>query len=151
MSDPIIIQTWEAIATQIEQDYSAGYSGLDLTDRVRKEKYQRSPEPDSVYVVFVDQEQQNGNALTRYKGSMVFQIYCFASGGSIYDRIKKAIQLGADCHNSILADRTLGLTAGRIDNLILKVASYAGEKFGFNTMGICVIQVEVEFQSDRGL
>ena len=149
--NPIIIEVWDAITSQIAGDYSEGYSGLDITNKVKQEKYQRSPEPDSVYVVFVDQEQQNGNALTSYRGSMIFQIVCFATGGSIYDRIKKAIQLGADCHNAILADRTLGLSAGRIDNLILKVASYAGEKFGFNTMGICVVEVEVQFQSNRGL
>lgn len=148
---PIILEVWDAIKTQIEDDYSSGYSGLDLTGRVFQGRFIEAPLVGSAYVVFVDQTEQNGAVLTRYQGQLRFQIFCFNYGQNNYERTANAIKLGADVHNSLIADRTLALSAGRIDNIIVSTAALDGDEFGMNQLGISLIEVQVAFQSDRGI
>jgi hypothetical protein len=82
---------------------------------------------------------------------MVFQLYCFTSGSNNYERTKKAVQLGADIQNRILEDRTLGLTAGRVDNIVIQSTAVDGDRYGFNQLGICILEATIDFVSDRGL
>lgn len=148
---PIILEVWDAIKTKIAVDYSAGYSGLDLSGKVFQGRFTEAPLVGSAYIAFIDQVEQNGQALTRYQGELRFQVYCFNYGKNNYKRTSAAIKLGADVHNALLADRTLGLAAGRIDNIIVSTAALDGDEFGLNTMGIAVLEIQVFFQSDRGI
>lgn len=148
---PIIIEVWDAIKTQIEVDFTSGYSGLDLSGRVFQGQFTDAPLTGSAYIAFIDQVEQNGQVLTRYQGEMRYQIYCFNYGANNYDRTSAAVKLGADVHNAILADRTLGLTAGRIDNIIVSTTALDGAEFGLNTVGVAVLNIQVFFQSDQGI
>jgi|SRR5210317_977102 len=151
MPSPIIVETWEALATRSAFDYSSGYSGLNMEEAIYKGRFVEAPAVPSVYIGFISQTQQNGTTLTRYQGSMVFQLYCFTSGSNNYERTKKAVQLGADIQNRILEDRTLGLTAGRVDNIVIQSTAVDGERYGFNQLGICILEATIDFVSDRGL
>lgn len=151
MPSPIILETWEALATRSAFDYSSGYSGLNMEEAIYKGRFVEAPAVPSVYIGFISQTQQNGTTLTRYQGSMVFQLYCFTSGSNNYERTKKAVQLGADIQNRILEDRTLGLTAGRVDNIVIQSTAVDGDRYGFNQLGICILEATIDFVSDRGL
>ena len=151
MPSSIINEVWNAIKTKIAVDYSGGYSGVDLSDRVFQGWFQDAPLTPSAYIGFLDQDQQNGTVLTRYQGSIRYQIYCFHYGQNNFERVANAVDLGSDVQNALLEDRTLGLDPGRIDNIVCKTAALDGDKFGFSTIGVCVIEVLIQFQSDRGL
>lgn len=148
---PIVLEVWNAIKTKIEINYAAEYSGLNLTDRVFQGRFTDAPLSGSAYIAFIDQKEQNGPSLTRYQGEMKYQVYCFNYGKNNYERTSNAIKLGADVHNAILADRTLGLSAGRIDNIIVSTAALDGDEFGLSTLGIAIVEIQVFFQSDRGV
>lgn len=147
---PIVLEVWDAITTQIAVDYAAGYSGLDLSNAVFQGRFTDAPIIGSAYVAFVDSTESDGQVLTRYQGTLRFQVYCFNFGASNYARTASAIKLGADVHNSLTSDRTLGLSSGRIDNIIVEMAALDGDEFGMNTMGIAILDIRVIFQSDRG-
>jgi len=153
MPTPIIVETWNALATRSAHDYSGAgdYSGLDMSLAIYKGRFAEAPAVPSVYIGYISQTQENGTALTRYQGTMTFQLYCFASGSNNYDRTVNAVNLGADVQNRILEDRTLGLTAGRIDNIVFQSATVDGDRYGFNQVGVCILQAEISFVSDRGL
>jgi hypothetical protein len=147
---PIVLEVWDAIKTKIAVNYAAGYSGLDLSSSVFQGRFTDAPLVGSAYVAFVDSTESNGQVLTRYQGTLRYQVYCFNYGSNNYDRTASAIKLGADVHNSLTADRTLGLASGRIDNIIVEMAALDGDEFGMNTMGIAILDIRVIFQSDRG-
>jgi len=151
MPTPIIQEVWEALETKSAHDFTDGYSGLDMTLAIYKGRFVEAPAIPSVYIGFISSTQQNGTTLTRYQGDLVFQLYCFTSGSNNYDRTKKAVQLGADIHNRILEDRTLGLTAGRIDNIVIQSTAVDGDRYGFNQLGVCILQATISFVSDRGV
>ena len=148
---PIILEVWNAIKTKIEVDFASDYSGLDLTGRVFQGRFTDAPIVGSAYIAFIDETERNGPSLTRYQGDIRYQIYCFNYGSNNYTRTSAAIKLGADVHNALLADRTLGLAAGRIDNIIVQTAALDGDEFGLNSIGIAVLELTVQFQSDRGI
>lgn len=151
MPTPIITETWDALATRCATDFSGGYSGIDLTEAVYKGRFAEAPAIPSVYIGFISQTQTNGTTLTRYQGTMTFQLYCFTSGSNNYERTDRAVKLGADVQNRILEDRTLGLTAGRIDNIVVQSAAIDGDRYGFNQAGVCILEATITFVSDRGL
>lgn len=151
MPSPIIIEVWDALATRSAFDFSSGYSGLNMEQAIYKGRFVEAPAVPSVYIGYISGTQQNGTTLTRYQGDLVFQMYCFTSGSNNYDRTKKAVELGADLQNRILEDRTLGLTAGRVDNIVIASTAVDGDRYGFNQLGVCVLQVTVSFVSDRGI
>ena len=151
MPTPIIVETWNALETRAKHDYSSGYSGLNMTLAVYKGRFAEAPAIPSVYIGFIQQTQQNGTTLTRYQGDMTFQLYCFASGSNNYDRTKAAVNLGADVQNRILADRTLGMTPGRIDNIVIRSSAVDGDRYGFNQCGVCILEATISFVSDRGI
>lgn len=148
---PIVLEVWDALKTQIAVDYTASYSGLDLTSRVFQGRFQDAPLVGAAYVAFVDSSEESGQVLTRYQGTLRFQIYCFNYGDTNYNRTANAIKLGADVHNSLTADRTLGLSPGRIDNIIVATAALDGDEFGMSTLGIAILDIQIRFQSDRGI
>lgn len=151
MPTPIIVEVWDALATRSAFDYSEGYSGLNMEEAIYKGRFVEAPAIPSVYIGYISGTQQNGTTLTRYQGDLTFQLYCFTSGSNNYDRTKKAVELGADIQNRILEDRTLGLTAGRVDNIVIASTAVDGDRYGFNQTGVCILQATVSFVSDRGI
>lgn len=151
MPTPIIVEVWDALATRSAFDYSSGYSGLNMEEAIYKGRFVEAPAIPSVYIGYISGTQQNGTTLTRYQGDLTFQLYCFTSGSNNYDRTKKAVELGADIQNRILEDRTLGLTAGRVDNIVIASTAVDGDRYGFNQTGVCILQATVSFVSDRGI
>ena len=148
---PFVLEVWNAIKTRIATNYAGGFSGLDMTNKVFQGSFAEAPLTPSCYVYFIDSTEQNGQVLTRYQGTARFQVYCFTAGVNNYERAQKAIKLGADVQKQITDDRTLGLTPGRVDNVICSLASLDGDRFGMNTTGIAIVQVDVAFQSDSGV
>ena len=148
---PIIIEVWNAIKTKIAVDYATGYSGIDLTNRVFQGKFTDAPLISSAYITFIEQTESNGTALTQYQGDMRFQIYCFNYGKNNFERATNALKLGADIHNALISDRTLGLSAARIDNIIVETAFLDGDEFGLSNTGIAILETRIHFVSDKGI
>ncbi|MBG89538.1 MAG: hypothetical protein CMO80_21945 [Verrucomicrobiales bacterium] len=101
-------------------------------------------------VFLVDSLEETGPVLTRYSGNMVFEIYAFAGGGTLIQRMDRALQLGADIINSLTSDRSLGL-AGQTDDILCSISALDGDRFGIPGAGVAFIQATVTFQSDRGV
>ena len=151
-SDPVFLSTYKALATKIAADYAAGYSGLDLSvaGSVVRGIIPEAPILPFASIFFVETAENAGPVLTRYSGTMTFEIYAFAGGDSITERADAAIRLGADCMNAITADRSLGL-AGAIDDVLCNFTHLEGDRIGVPYAGVAFIQCQVTFQADRGV
>tara|TARA_Y100001963_G_scaffold89819_1_gene123985 strand:- start:3299 stop:3751 length:453 start_codon:yes stop_codon:yes gene_type:complete len=150
MPDSVFVATWKKIAQIIEADYTSGYSGLNLTGRVIRGTLPEAPIIPYAAVFLIDSVENAGPVLTRYSGTMEFEIYVFAGGGDLAERTDNALQLAADVMNQLTADRSLGLS-GKIDDIVNSVAALDGDRFGIDKTGVAFIKSIVTFQSDRGV
>ncbi|MAF25762.1 hypothetical protein CL634_09350 [bacterium] len=149
-SDPVYLEAWKKIAELIGVDYAAGYSGLDLTDRVLRGSMPEAPVVPSACIFMFDVKEDFGQVLTRYQAEITYEIYAFCGGSSLEDRIDTAARLGADMINSLTSDRTLGL-AGKIDDVLCSFLAMDGDRYGIDGMAIAYLEIKVKFQSDRGV
>ena len=150
MPDAVFVKTWKAIQTAIAVNYAAGYSGLNLTNRVIRGAIPEAPMLPYASIFLLDNVETAGPVLTRYSGKMIFEIYAFAAGSDVTSRTDNALNLGADIINALTADRSLGL-AGAIDDLICSIAALDGDRLGVPSSGVAFLNVSVTFQSDRGV
>jgi|TARA_R100000084_G_scaffold50680_1_gene21115 hypothetical protein len=153
MSSPII-QIEDKIKTLIGVDYAAGYSGLNLTDRVIIGEVPDPPMIPFATVQFVDfiEESSGPQALGRYRGTVEFNIICFCAGTSAHvsTRRAQAINLSSDIIKALTADRLLGFTSGIVDDIRCSFLARDGDKLGIPNCGIGYIRVIVDRQTDRG-
>ena len=151
-SDPVFLKAYKALATKIAADYSSGYSGLYMTatGRVIRGIIPEAPILPFASIFFVETSESAGPVLTRYSGTMTFEIYAFAGGDTITERADAAVRLGADMMNAINTDRSLGL-AGAIDDVVCNFTHLEGDRIGVPHAGVAFVQALVTFQSDRGV
>ena len=152
MADSPIIKIEDAIKTTIAADYSSGYSGLDLQNRVVIGEVTEPPYIPYATVKFVDFIEEAGQALGRYQGEAEFSIICYVGGTSsaIDSRRQAAVNLASDIIKAITADRLLGFTDGIVDDVNCSFLARDGDKFGIPNVGIAYIQLRVKRQTDRG-
>ena len=152
MSDSPIIRIEDALKTIIAVDYSAAYSGLNLTIRVVIGEATEAPQVPSATVQFIDFNEDFGQSMGRFQGGAEFNIVCFAAGtdATIDRRRKQAINLASDIIRSITADRVLGFTDGIVDDVRCSFLARDGDKLGIPNVGIGYIRVLVTRQTDRG-
>lgn len=149
-SDPVFLEAFKKIETLIGVDFLGGYSGFDLTGRVKRGIMPQAPMIPSACVFMFDIKEEFGRTLGRYRSEIVFEIYGFCGGASLQDRMDNACRLGADLINALTADRTLGL-AGKTDDVICNFSALEGDRFSIEGVGISYIEVKVTFQSARGV
>ena len=149
-SDPVYLEAFKKIADLIGVDFAAGYSGFDLTGRVKRGIMPQAPMIPSACVFMFDIKEDFGQTLDRYRSEIVFEIYGFCGGSSLEDRMDNACRLGADLINALTADRSLGL-AGKTDDVICNFSALEGDRFSIEGVAIAYIEAKVTFQSDRGV
>ena len=66
MSDIIHVQVLSRLKTLTGADFSSGFSGLDLSDRVVIGAVVNAPQVPSASIVFIDTIEQQGRTLGRY-------------------------------------------------------------------------------------
>jgi len=152
MSDSPIIRIENALKTIIGVDYSSGYSGLDLTDRVVIGEATDAPQIPSASVQFIDFVEDHGQALGRYQGDAEFSIVAYSPGQSmaVDSRRQQAINLASDIIKAITANRLLGFSDGIVDDVRLSFLARDGDKLGIPNVGIAYIRLLVTRQTDRG-
>lgn len=138
------------LKTLVSSDFSGGYSGLDLSDRVVIGAVVSAPQIPSANIVFIDTIEQQGRTLGRYVGESVYQIVCYAGGSNLESRIQNAMNLAGDIQKAITSDRTLGLS-GLTEDVIVNFTSLDGEEYGISNAGISLLEVRVSHQSQFGV
>jgi len=152
MSDSPIIRIEDAIKTIIAADFSSGFSGLDLTNRVIIGESPDLPQIPSATVQFIDFIEEHGQALGRYQGDAEFSIVVYTPGSSsaVDSRRKQAINLASDIIKALTANRLLGFSDGIVDDVRLSFLARDGDKVGIPNVGIAYIRLLVTRQTDRG-
>ena len=150
---PVIENTvMNRLKVVIAQDYTAGFSGYDLSadGSVTTGAVDLAGMIPSASIVYVDTIEAQGRSLGRYQGTMRFQIIAFAGGSSISDRISNALNLAGDVSKSITEDRSLGL-AGTIEDVLISRTSLDGQEMGIPAVGISMIELKVTFSNQFGV
>jgi hypothetical protein len=152
MPDSPIIRIENAIKSTIAADYSSGYSGLDLTDRVIIGAATDAPQIPSATVQFIDFIEQHGQALGRYQGDAEFSIVAYVAGTTslVDSRRQQAINIASDIIKAITANRLLGFSDGIVDDVQCSFLARDGDKVGIPNVGIAYIRLLVTRQTDRG-
>lgn len=136
----------------IAQDYSAGFSGYDLSaaGSVTVGAVDLAGFIPSASIVFVDTIEAQGRSLGRYQGTMRFQIVVFAGGTSISDRVSNALNLAGDVSKAITEDRTLGLS-GVIQDVLISRTALDGQEMGIPAVGVGMLELSVTFSNEFGV
>ena len=152
MSDSPIIRIEDAIKSTIAADYSTGFSGLDLQNRVIIGETPDLPQIPSATVQFIDFIEEHGQALGRYQGDAEFSIVAYTPGTTtaVDSRRKQAINLASDIIKAITANRLLGFTDRSVDDVRCSFLARDGDKVGIPNVGIAYIRLLVTRQTDRG-
>jgi hypothetical protein len=150
MSDIVHVTILNKLKTLVNSDFSSGFSGVNLSDRVVIGAVLSAPQVPSASIVFIDTIEQQGRTLGRYIGESVYQIVCYAGGDILESRIKNAMNLAGDIQKAITSDRTLGLS-GLTEDVIVNFTALDGEEYGINNTGISLLEVRVSHQSLYGV
>lgn len=150
MSDIVHVAILNRLKVLVSADFSSGFSGLDLSDRVVIGAVVNAPQVPSASIVFIDTIEQQGRTLGRYIGESVYQIVCYAGGSNLETRIQTAMNLAGDIQKAITSDRTLGLS-GLTQDVIVNFTSLDGEEYGISNTGISLLEVRVSHQSQYGV
>ena len=136
----------------IAQDYTAGFSGYDLSaaGSVITGAVDLAGVIPSASIVYVDTIEAQGRSLGRYMGTMRFQIIVFSGGTSISDRISNALNLAGDVSKSITEDRSLQL-AGTIEDVLISRTALDGQEMGIPAVGISMMELKVTFSNQFGV
>tara|TARA_Y100000592_G_scaffold14033_1_gene19865 strand:+ start:8799 stop:9254 length:456 start_codon:yes stop_codon:yes gene_type:complete len=148
-SEAIQVAILNRLLSIIATDYSSGFSGYDLSNKV---VFGATVGPNivpSANLTYIDTIEQQGRTLGRYVGESVFQIVCYAGGGDIKERITNSLNLGGDIQKAITIDRTIGLS-GRTEDVIVNMTATDGEEYGISQCGICLLEVRITHQSQYG-
>tara|TARA_R100000654_G_scaffold25316_2_gene48743 strand:+ start:497 stop:946 length:450 start_codon:yes stop_codon:yes gene_type:complete len=144
------VQILNRIKTIISQDYSSGFSGLDISSNVVIGATINAPIVPSANITYIDTIEQQGRTLGRYFGESVYQIICYAGGSSLSERLENVLNLANDIKKSITIDRTLGLS-GATEDVLVNLTATDGEEFGISQTGVALLEVRVSRQRDLGV
>jgi len=150
MADIIHVQVLNRLKVLVSADFSSGFSGLDLQNRVVIGALLHAPQVPSASIVFVDTIEQQGRTLGRYIGESVYQIVCYAGGTDLETRLQNAMNLAGDIQKAITSDRTLGLS-GLTQDVLVNYTSQDGEEYGISNTAISLLEVRVTHQSKFGV
>lgn len=149
MSNTIQVTIINRLKAIVGSDYTSGYSGFNLTDKVVIGAPVGANIVPSANIIYIDTIEQQGRTLGRYFGESVFQIVSYVGGSSLEDRVINALNLGGDIQKEITSDRTLALS-GQTQDVLINMTAIDGEEYGISQVGICVLEVRVSHQSLTG-
>lgn len=150
MADTRIVTIHKKIAELIGGDFSAGYSGVDMTGRVIRGSVIEPPYQPFACVMFNQAIEDYGPTLGRFQFEALYEIYAYIGGTSPQNRFDNATNLSGDMIEAITANRQLTLGSS-VDDVLCSFTAIDGEKYGLNQTGIGYIQVKVKCVSDTGV
>lgn len=151
MADSRIWQILNAIKTKIAGSFPAGYSGVDLSNRVVIGALLDPPSIPYASVNFIDYTSEHGLDLGSYRMAGRFEVYCFIGGSSVEERTKNIMNLSSDIIKALTADRFLGLGGGVIDDTLCNFTAVQGDRYGLENVAIGYIEIICPFQSRSGV
>lgn len=155
MSDSTTYRILDALKTKTAQDFSSGFSGIDMRNSVVIGSILEPPQIPYASINFIDYTTEQGLNLASYRMSARYEIYVFCGGASVAERLQNAINLSSDVIKAITADRFLGLanadTTRTIDNVICNFTAVEGDRYGLDNVAIGYIEVSTPFQSRTGV
>tara|TARA_Y100001963_G_scaffold154896_1_gene244698 strand:- start:974 stop:1429 length:456 start_codon:yes stop_codon:yes gene_type:complete len=140
------------IKTVISSDYSAGFSGYDLSGAgsVVVGDLLSPPVVPCASIIYIDTIESQGRSLGRYSGTIRYQISAFTGGSNVQERIENALNLAADISKSLTSDRSMGLV-GTIEDLLVNRTALNGEEYQLEGLGIALLEVQVTFSNQFGV
>ena len=155
MPDSTTYRILDALKDKTAQDFSSGYSGLDMRNSVVIGSILEPPQIPYASINFIDFTTEQGLNLSSYRMTARFEIYVFCGGSSVSDRLKNVTNLSSDVIKAITADRWLGLanpdTTRTIDNVLCNFTAVEGDRYGLDNVAIGYIEVTAPFQSVTGV
>jgi len=143
-------QITEKIKELISVDFSAGESGIDMSNAVQIGAIIDPPYIPFACVSFVQASSEYGQSLGRYRITNTFEVYAFVGGGDVEERTINAMDLVEDMVEALCADRQIGLNA-IVDDIKCAFVAEDGDRYGIEGVGIGYIEVQVYSQSDTGI
>ena len=150
MPDCRIVSIQKKIVDLIAVDYSAGYSGVNMTNNVIRGMVEEPPTVPFACVRFQDAIEEYGPTMGRFRGDAIFEVYAFVGGATFQDRADASLNISSDMITKITANRQLSLGA-LVDDVKCDFTSVEGDKVGLNSLAIGYIRVIVKFHSDDGV
>tara|TARA_R100000329_G_scaffold147678_1_gene135581 strand:- start:1372 stop:1827 length:456 start_codon:yes stop_codon:yes gene_type:complete len=150
MADSRIVKIHKKIVELIGVDYSAKFSGIDMTGRVIRGSVVEPPYTPFACCYFDQATEEFGPTLGRFQYIALFDIMIFIGGADQADRFDNATNVASDMIEALTANRQLTLGADGVDDVLCSFTAIDGEKFGLNEMGVGYIQIEVSCVSDTG-
>jgi hypothetical protein len=151
VADSRVVHIQNAILGKVAQDFTSGYSALDMTGKVIIGTVDAPPYIPYGCVNFTDYSTEHGPTLGRYRSRARFEVYVFCGGGNPSERIKRAMNLVSDIINAITQNRFIGLSAGTIDDVLCNFTAVDGQKYGIENTGIGYIEITTPFVSEAGI
>lgn len=143
-------QITEKIKQLISVDFSAGESGIDMSNAVQIGAIIDPPYIPFACVSFVQASSEYGQSLGRYRITNTFEVYAFVGGGDVEERTINAMDLVEDMVEALCADRQIGLNT-IVDDIKCAFVAEDGDRYGIEGVGIGYIEVQVYSQSDTGI
>jgi len=155
MANATIYRVLDALKSKAGADFTSGYSGIDLRNKVNIGTLITPSMVPSASVAFIDYTTEHGLNLASFRMNARFEIYVFAGGVSVEDRLKNTINLTSDIIKNVTADRFLGLRTEEnrivIDDVLCNFTAIEGERYGLDDIGIGYIEIITPFQSRTGV
>ena len=104
-------QITEAIKSKIAVSYAAGFSGLDMTNKVVIGTVIEPPYIPFACIAFTQSSSVFGQTMGRYRITASYDIYAFIGGGDVEERTLNAQDLASDIIGALTADRQLGISS----------------------------------------
>jgi len=155
MPDSTTYRIINALKDKTAQDFTSGYSGVDLRNCAVIGSILEPPQIPYASINFIDFTTEQGLNLASYRMTARFEIYVFCGGASVAERLQNAVNLSSDVIKAITEDRWLGLanpdTTRTIDNVICNFTAVEGDRYGLDNVAIGYIEATVPFQSRTGV
>jgi len=155
MPDSSTYRILNAIKGKVAQDYSSGFSGLDLRNNVVIGTILEPPQMPYASINFIDFTTEQGRNLASYRMVARYEIYVFCGGHDIEERTQNIINLSSDVIKALTTDRFLDLrnddTSRLIDNILCNFTAVEGDRYGLDQSAIGYIEVNIPFQSPTGV
>lgn len=144
-----MVKISKKLADLVAVNYAGLFSGIDLTNRVKRGMVETPPMVPFCCLRFEDAIEDYGPTMGRYQGDAIFELYGFIGGSNFEDRNDTALNLASDMINKITAVRNLSLPDD-VDDVKCDFTAIDGDKVGLNNIGIAYVRITVKYQSDTG-
>tara|TARA_Y100001963_G_scaffold159863_1_gene265799 strand:+ start:494 stop:946 length:453 start_codon:yes stop_codon:yes gene_type:complete len=150
MPDARLVTVHKKLAELIGQDFSSGYSQVNMTGRIVRGSIVQPPYTPFGCVYFIEALEDYGPTMGRYQGTANFEAYMYIGGADEAERNDNALNLASDAVAAITANRQLTL-GQNVDDVLCSYTALDGDKFGLEGIGIGYIRIACKFRTSDGV